>query len=118
MAKLDVKVGDKVIAWSRYGKHITEVTKITPTGRIRIKGSSSQFSPDGCELGGGGWGGSTSLHPWTEEIEREIREENTKKNAVYRMMRTKSDLVDEISLEDARTINRILLKYEKRGSNE
>ena len=112
MEKLDVKVGDKLIAWGRTGKRIGEVTKITPTGRIRINGSSAQFSPDGLQLGDSGWYG-TSLHPYDEEIVKQIQEDNVKQNAIYRMQRVSTSLAGQISLEDARTINRILLSYER-----
>lgn len=114
MEKLNVKAGDKVIAWNRSGKYIAEVTKVTPTGRIRITGCSSQFSPEGYELGGDSWY-KTSLHPYSEEEANKIIEENTKKKAVLRMMKTKYELWERISIEDARKISGILIKYERKG---
>ena len=110
MEKLNVNVGDKVILCRDNVKRITEVTKILPTGRIRVKDSKSMFSPDGHELGSGWY--KATLFPYTEEIAKEIRETNTKRNAVYRMLNVKPSLADTISLEDARAINRILYRYE------
>lgn len=53
--ELKVKVGDKVLYryWTFSGavERIETVTRVTPTGRIRIKGSSSQFDKYGCEMG-------------------------------------------------------------------
>ena len=115
MAKLNVKAGDKVIACNRNGKYIAEVSKVTPTGRIRIAGCSSQFSPEGDELGSGGGWYEMSLYPYSEEEANKIIEENTKKKAVLRMMRTKYELWEQISIEDARKISGILIKYERKG---
>lgn len=53
--ELKVKVGDKVLYnyWTFGGaiERIETVTRVTPTGRIRIEGSSSQFDKYGREMG-------------------------------------------------------------------
>lgn len=55
MEILNVKVGDKVLVskGSRYKNNdfIAEVEKVTPTGRIRLSDSSTQFDKYGREMG-------------------------------------------------------------------
>ena len=53
MDELNVKVGDNVLykGGRERIESIRKVTKITPTGRIRISGSDSQFNKYGDEMG-------------------------------------------------------------------
>lgn len=57
LKELKVKVGDKVLYsyWTFHGilERIETVKRVTPTGRIRICGSSSQFDKYGFEMGAG-----------------------------------------------------------------
>lgn len=54
MNELNVKVGDKVLLSGGYGinKHekIATVERITPTGRIKVSGSTSYFNKYGDEM--------------------------------------------------------------------
>ena len=55
MNELNVKVGDKLLYSYGYSYNITEriveVTKVTPTGRIRVTTSDSQYDKYGHEIG-------------------------------------------------------------------
>ena len=55
MNELNVKVGDKLLHSYGYSYNITEriveVTKVTPTGRIRVTTSDSQYDKYGHEIG-------------------------------------------------------------------
>lgn len=51
MDKLNVKVGDKVIYEYMGVERIVTISKITPTGRIKIDFDDSQFNCYGDEIG-------------------------------------------------------------------
>lgn len=75
MEELKVKVGDKVLCtlWTFGGtiERIETVTKVTPTGRIRIEGSSSQFNKYGREMAGDSWHNAAELSiPKEEDYKR------------------------------------------------
>lgn len=76
--ELNVKVGDKVLyrLWTFSGtvERIETVTRVTPTGRIRIDGSGSQFDKYGREMGGDSWRGGANLSIPTEEDYKRIEE--------------------------------------------
>ena len=76
--ELNVKVGDEVLyrLWNLLGvvERIETVTRVTPTGRIRIDGSSSQFDKYGREMGGDSWRGGASLSIPIEEDYKRIEE--------------------------------------------
>lgn len=76
--ELNVKVGDEVLyrLWNLSGvvERIETVTRVTPTGRIRIDGSSSQFDKYGREMGGDSWRGGANLSIPTEEDYKRIEE--------------------------------------------
>ena len=82
MNELNVKVGDKLLY--SYGcsynkvERIVEVTKVTPTGRIRVTTSDSQYDKYGYEMGNKyRWNYLSSLSiPTEEDIER-ITKNNT-----------------------------------------
>lgn len=80
--QLNVKVGDEVIVTkyrSGFGstERIDTVTKVTPTGRIRILSSSSQFDKFGKEIGTAKWDFSAELRIPTDEDRKRIKESNT-----------------------------------------
>ena len=55
MEELNVKAGDKVLYTYGYSYNKTEkivtVTRVTPTGRVRIDFNDCQFDKYGCEMG-------------------------------------------------------------------
>lgn len=52
MTEINVEVGDKVIYHDGISSTVTTVTKITPTGRIRIEAAKNkQFDKYGVEMG-------------------------------------------------------------------
>lgn len=109
MEKLNVKVGDKVIV--RCGAEpdrIAEVTKITPTGRIKIDGRNDiQFTPYGEEMGNRdmfGW--RCYLYEATAGEMVRIKHEDVVRRAVYKMQNFKASL----SYGDAVEILKILEK--------
>ena len=76
--ELNVKIGDKVLyrLWNFSGtvERIETVTRVTPTGRIRIDGSGSQFDKYGREMGCDSWRGGARLSIPTEEDYKRIEE--------------------------------------------
>lgn len=76
--ELNVKVGDEVLyrLWNLSGvvERIETVTRVTPTGRIRIDGSGSQFDKYGREMGCDLWRGGANLSIPTEEDYKRIEE--------------------------------------------
>lgn len=76
--ELNVKVGDKVLyrLWTFSGtvERIETVTRVTPTGRIRIDGSGSQFDKYGHEMGNDSWRGGANLSIPTDEDYKRIEE--------------------------------------------
>ncbi len=87
--ELNVKVGDEVLyrLWNLSGvvERIETVTRVTPTGRIRIDGSSSQFDKYGREMGGDSWRGGANLSIPTEEDYKRIEENAVISNALSLM---------------------------------
>lgn len=78
LEELKVNVGDKVLYqyWTFRGtvERIETVTRVTPTGRIRIEGSSSQFDKYGREMGSDSYRGGASLSIPTETDYKRIKE--------------------------------------------
>lgn len=76
--ELNVKVGDKVLYryWTFGGtiERIETVTRVTPTGRIRVEGSSSQFDKYGREMGANSYRGGAELSIPKEEDYKRIKE--------------------------------------------
>lgn len=87
--ELNVKVGDKVLYrfWTFSGtvEQIETVTRVTPTGRIRIDGSGSQFDKYGREMGCDSWRGGANLSIPTEEDYKRIEENAVISNALSLM---------------------------------
>ena len=82
MKELNVKVGDKLLYSYGYPcnrtERIVEVTKVTPTGRIRVTTSDSQYDKYGHEMGNSDmWSCKSSLSIPTEEDIKRIAQNNT-----------------------------------------
>lgn len=107
MAKLNVQVGDKVIWENRYHKRVTTVTRITPTGRIRVKDSDSQFDNYGQQLGNKSLWDFESIREYDEEEYNRMKDEALIRKAMNLMHNAK---VSELSVEDAKAIISILTK--------
>lgn len=105
--QLNVKVGDKVIYHHGLGKkQIATVTKVTPTGRIRIDCSTSQFNKYGISMGDSGW-----THSFLSEYDEEVAHEIISKQYIdlaFRLMR--EFRYDDLTVEDAKKIIEILKK--------
>lgn len=75
--ELNVKVGDKVLYsyWTFSGtiERIETVTRVTPTGRIRVGCTDSQFDKYGRQMGES-WRGGACLRIPTEEDYKRIKE--------------------------------------------
>lgn len=84
--ELNVKVGDEVLyrLWNFGGtiERIETVMKVTPTGRIRIKGSSSQFNKYGREMIGDSWHNAAELSIPKEEDYKRIKENTVISKAI------------------------------------
>ena len=87
---MNLKVGDKVAYfYGNYTKVITEVIKVTPTGRIRIKYCPDwQFTKNGM-LMGNCTPYRCGIKPLTEELEQEITQDNAIQKAFTLMRDTK-----------------------------
>ena len=87
---MNLKVGDKVAYfYGSYTKVITEVIKVTPTGRIRVKYRPyEQFDKNGRLMGNNSWY-SCHIEPLTEELEQKITRSNTIQKAFKLMRDTK-----------------------------
>lgn len=91
-----VKVGDKLLyrggSFHTKIERIVTVTKVTPTGRIKIDYCESQFDSSGKEMGKRGvWDFPAFLSiPSNEDFER-IKAKNTKEKALSLMSRCSKD---------------------------
>lgn len=87
MEELNVKAGDRVLycygySFNRVEKIVT-VTKVTPTGRIRIDYNDCQYNKYGEEMGNKDrWSSTSSICQLTEEIEKKMTENNAILKAV------------------------------------
>lgn len=82
MKELNVKVGDKLLYSYGYLYNITEriveVTKVTPTGRIRVTTSDCQYDKYGKEMRNHDiWSYKSKLSIPTEEDIKRITQNNT-----------------------------------------
>lgn len=100
---MEFKVGDKVIISSRYGKAINTVSKITPTGRIKVDGS--YFDSRGYQIGGDIWNRNHIILA-TDEMINQIEEDFFIRKTIQNMKEIKS-----LAYEDAKQISEILKKY-------
>lgn len=108
MKELNVKVGDKVAYYSRgffRTSSICTVSRVTPTGRIRLKEHEGiVFDKYGKEMGKiDPWAIRDTISELTPEVEKQIIEENTIKQCLQEMHNIK-----EITYENAVKILEIL----------
>lgn len=106
--ELNVKVGDQVLYsyWTFSGtkEQIKTVSKVTPSGRIRVEGSNSQFNKYGREMG---VDSSGKLSIPTEEDYKRIEE----KAAISRALFLMNEMTEKtLSYEKALEIIKILDK--------
>lgn len=85
--ELKVKTGDKVLYkyWTFAGavERIETVTRVTPTGRIRVEGSDSYFNKYGREMGDSYY--KAQLSVLTDADEKRIKENSVIEKAVSLM---------------------------------
>ncbi len=96
--KLNVKVGDKVIyhpSGSCARKSIATISKITPTGRIKISGSMTQYDATGREMGNTRAWSSTRISEATEELIQEIEQQIVIDNCLRRISSIKEITYDQ-----------------------
>ena len=102
----DVKVGDKVIlevgGWW-HSKSVETVEKITPKGRIKVRGELYDVSNDGMKASVRGTGRSW-LYPYTEEESKKIYETRY----ISSVKRKMNDFNGELTIEQAKQIAEIL----------
>ena len=102
----ELKVGDKVAiecGRSRIEYKIGEIEKITPTGRIAIKGSI--FDHTGREMGERDiWTTRDRLEPLTQEIYDRVRKETL----IYKLSKTKWS---DVSLGNLEVISELLNEW-------
>lgn len=83
---LDVKVGDKIIYYYGHGRRkVTEVIKVTPTGRLRVKANPSlQFNKYGSLMGEDCWYHAYIIKA-TDELIEQTSKDYTIRKAMCRM---------------------------------
>lgn len=105
-------VGDKVALYTNDFSNsikITEVIKVTPTGRIRLACCpETQFDRYGNKIGGNYWHRSY-IEPLTDELREEITKSNTIEKAIYLCHAVKKD---SLSYETARELIALLERKE------
>lgn len=99
MSELNVKVGDKLLynygySFNRIEKIVT-VTRVTPTGRIRIDYNDEQYDKYGNEIGKRDrWSCSSSLSIPTEEDYERIKKNNVINKALCIIGKINKDNLD------------------------
>ena len=99
MEELKVNVGDKLIysygySYNRVEKIVT-VTKVTPTGRIRIDYNDEQYDKFGKEMGRKDrWSSYSSLSVPTDKDFERIKKNNAINKALYIIGKIKRDNLD------------------------
>lgn len=99
MKELNVKVGDKLLySWGysfNYVERVVEVTKVTPTGRIRVTTSDSQYDKYGNEMGNNDrWSCKSHLSILTEDDIKRITQNSTIKKALHILDKINKDNLD------------------------
>lgn len=92
MNELNVKVGDKVLltyfAYCKQHQKIVEVTKITPTGRIKVNGLNVQFDKYGQKIGSNGFCSEFyQISFVTEEQISEFREKQRRNSIINKAVK-------------------------------
>lgn len=101
MGELKVKVGDKVLYNHWYfgtTEAIATVTKVTPTGRIRIDFCDTQFDKYGRQIGRRNSYSNSSISIPTEKDYKRIRENETISKAESLMKNTKVTYEQEVEI--------------------
>lgn len=117
--ELNVKVGDKLLYRTGYTcnqvERIVTVTKVTPTGRIRVDYSDKQYDKYGNEMGSGNiWTCRSSLYLPKEEDYERIKANNAIAKALLLIGKQNKEI---LSYEQAVKIIEIL-KPKERDENE
>lgn len=106
---LGLQVGDKVY----WGRLLTTVIGKTPTGQLKLSGTSIRFYEDGTPIvGGSHYYNTDRLTVWTPEREARITREQAHLSAVTKL---ESDLYKwnwrRASLEDIQAVREIIAPY-------
>ena len=105
--ELKVEVGEEVLycpaSYSRIEK-IAVVTRVTPTGRIKIDKSDRTFNQYGRSMGNSGWRGNYFIYKLTPEKKKELME----KEVIHKCLARFEECKDNLSYEQAKKILRIL----------
>lgn len=114
MSKLNVKIGDEVLLhFSKYSKNyykIAVITKITPTGRIKVDNSNTFYNENGVEMGNKDvWAG----HSWLEELTEEKKQKLIHMRKAKEMKKHISDELNNLSYETLKKIEQIILENAK-----
>lgn len=102
MNELNVKAGDEVIYYCNgYGsKQITKVTKVTPTGRIRVACNPTiQFDKHGNEMGKTDPFHACYIKECTTEMKERIVKEQTIRKCIHEFEEKKSELTFEQAVD-------------------
>lgn len=106
--ELNVNVGDEVLyrpaSYSRIEK-IATVTKVTPTGRIRIDKSTNQFDKYGRQMGDVGWRGRDFIYILTPEKKEEILRKNRISECICVFEKQKNKLTLEQAVKILKILN-------------
>lgn len=106
--ELNVNVGDEVLyrpsSYSRIEK-ISTVTKVTPTGRIRIDKSTNQFDKYGRQMGNVGWEGRDYIYILTPEKKEELLRKNEISKCICVFEKKKNNLTFEQAVKILEILN-------------
>lgn len=111
--ELKVKPGDELLCTTRHysgtRKRIVTVTKVTPTGRIRILESDAQFDKYGKQMGIGTsradmFDASAELSVPTQEDYKELQEAKVIATAISAMKRASKNLSYELAVKILKTL--------------
>lgn len=105
--ELKVEVGEEVLyrpASFHKIEKIATVTRVTPTGRIKIDKSERTFNQYGRSMGDSGWGGNDYIYKLTPEKKKELME----KEVIHKCMARFDECKDNLTYEQAKKILGIL----------
>ena len=109
--ELKVEVGEEVLycpASFHKIEKIATVTRVTPTGRIKIDKSERTFNQYGRSMGDSGWRGNDYIYKLTPEKKKELME----KEVIYKCLARFEECKDNLSYEQAKKILEILKSEE------
>jgi len=105
--ELKLNVGDNVVVRGCFSDEIAKVERITPTGRIYVKGK--YYNKHGWEIGGDTWEKAYIDYATKEEIDRILQKQAI--NKAHHLMRNCN--IENITFEQAKKIIEILENKEK-----